>query len=252
MADGVNLDFSLLKQPDYLGDYQNAFQVGRQMAQQQGGATAMSPFATEPAGGAQGGPQTARQPSGAMEEMRPVVWPAIGVQGGREMAQQQGGTTAMGRYASDPAGGGIQGATAPQGSMGDRLSAFSDLSLTQKVQASRRVEQLAAVLNGLGGASPNPNVRLSMAQHLAATTGLMDPAKITLDDVTDQGIAAHIASVNSIERALQQDGPQGAFHPGVERIPTASPQIEAAAHDPAAPVAAHQMSDSALKAALGL
>jgi hypothetical protein len=33
MPDGVNIDWGLLKQPDYAGDYANAFQVGRQMAQ---------------------------------------------------------------------------------------------------------------------------------------------------------------------------------------------------------------------------
>jgi len=32
MPDGVNIDWGLIKQPDYAGDYANAFQVGRQMA----------------------------------------------------------------------------------------------------------------------------------------------------------------------------------------------------------------------------
>ena len=32
MTDGVNVDWGLLRQPDYVGDYANAFQVGRQMA----------------------------------------------------------------------------------------------------------------------------------------------------------------------------------------------------------------------------
>jgi hypothetical protein len=36
MMDGVNIDWGLIKQPDYVGDYANAFQVGRQMAQAQG------------------------------------------------------------------------------------------------------------------------------------------------------------------------------------------------------------------------
>ncbi|MDE2356852.1 MAG: hypothetical protein KGL69_08875 [Alphaproteobacteria bacterium] len=33
MTDGVNVDFGLLKQPDYTGEYANAFQMGRQLAQ---------------------------------------------------------------------------------------------------------------------------------------------------------------------------------------------------------------------------
>jgi hypothetical protein len=35
MSDGVNIDWGLIKQPDYVGDYANAFQVGRTMAQAQ-------------------------------------------------------------------------------------------------------------------------------------------------------------------------------------------------------------------------
>jgi hypothetical protein len=31
--DGVNIDWGLIKQPDYVGDYANAFAVGRRMAQ---------------------------------------------------------------------------------------------------------------------------------------------------------------------------------------------------------------------------
>jgi hypothetical protein len=42
MTDGVNVDWGLLKSPDYVGDYANAFTVGRQMAQQQGEAGAAS------------------------------------------------------------------------------------------------------------------------------------------------------------------------------------------------------------------
>jgi hypothetical protein len=38
MTDGVNVDFGLLKSPDYVGDYAHAFEVGRQMAQPPGAA----------------------------------------------------------------------------------------------------------------------------------------------------------------------------------------------------------------------
>jgi hypothetical protein len=38
MPDGVNIDWGLLKSPDYVGDYANAFQVGRQIAGQKGEA----------------------------------------------------------------------------------------------------------------------------------------------------------------------------------------------------------------------
>jgi hypothetical protein len=40
MPDGVNVDFGLLKTPDYVGDYANAFQAGRDLAQQRGQASA--------------------------------------------------------------------------------------------------------------------------------------------------------------------------------------------------------------------
>jgi hypothetical protein len=44
MADGVNVDFSLLKTPDYAGDYANAFEAGRTLAARQMGSGSGNAF----------------------------------------------------------------------------------------------------------------------------------------------------------------------------------------------------------------
>jgi len=53
MTDGVNIDFGLLKQPDYVGDYVNAFNVGRGMARPAALVAAGNAFEAAP--GAAGG-----------------------------------------------------------------------------------------------------------------------------------------------------------------------------------------------------
>jgi hypothetical protein len=48
MSDGIGVDFSLLKTPDYLGDYQNAFDVGRKLAEEGVSGSAATPNAFAP------------------------------------------------------------------------------------------------------------------------------------------------------------------------------------------------------------
>ncbi len=55
MNDGVNIDWGLIKQPDYVGDYANAFAVGRRMAQAQPSPPSANAFTT-------GGPAPAPAP----------------------------------------------------------------------------------------------------------------------------------------------------------------------------------------------
>ncbi len=54
MADAVNIDWGLLKPPDYVSDYANAFAAGRQMAQQNPTPPSVNAFTTGGAGGAAG------------------------------------------------------------------------------------------------------------------------------------------------------------------------------------------------------
>ena len=73
---------------------------------------------------------------------------------------------------------------------------------------ARRAEALTEVLRGLQGASPDPAERLRMARHLAQVTpGLgLRPENISVHDVTDAGVAAHIASVTGLRQALAAAG----------------------------------------------
>ena len=73
---------------------------------------------------------------------------------------------------------------------------------------AQRAEALMEVLRGLQGASPDPAERLRMAHHMARVTpGLgLRPEDISLRDVTDTGVAGHIASVSGLRQALTAAG----------------------------------------------
>jgi hypothetical protein len=69
---------------------------------------------------------------------------------------------------------------------------------------ARRAEALSGILRALQGATPDPAERLRMARHLARVTpGLgLRPEDISLHDVTDAGVAGHIANVTGLRHAL--------------------------------------------------
>lgn len=69
---------------------------------------------------------------------------------------------------------------------------------------AQRAEALSGVLRGLQGATADPGERLRMARHLARVTpGLgLRPENISLSDVTDTGVAGHIARVAGLRQAL--------------------------------------------------
>jgi hypothetical protein len=70
-------------------------------------------------------------------------------------------------------------------------------------RAQQSNEQLAHILIGLK--SYPPDQRLAIAQHLARTTGLVDPNGVGAGDVTDQGIDAHLAEAMSVEQFLKRE-----------------------------------------------
>ena len=70
------------------------------------------------------------------------------------------------------------------------------------MQAQTVNEQLAHVLIGLKQYPPEQ--RVGIARHLALSTGLLNPATITPEDVTDRGIDAHLAQAMRVERFLSQ------------------------------------------------
>jgi hypothetical protein len=143
MTDGVNVDWSLLKTPDYAGDYANAFDLGRQMATSRG-APAKPPAA-------------------------PMVAPAGPV---------------------------------------DLRTHFAHLDESGRQAAAATAEALTGVLHGLQLATPDPRERLRMARHLAAATPSLGiaPAAISLGDVTDQGIAGHLAATLAAQGQIAPPG----------------------------------------------
>jgi hypothetical protein len=135
----MNVDFGLIRPPDYVGDYANAFAAGRRMAGATAPASVTNPF------------------------------------------------------------------SAPGG--GDMATAVAAMSEGQRQAAAQRAEALAAVLAGLKGASADPAARLAMARHVAAVTPALGiaPAAIAGADVTDEGLARHLAGALSLG-AMLRDG----------------------------------------------
>jgi hypothetical protein len=160
MADGVNIDWGLLKQPDYAGDYANAFAQGRQLAAQSISDQGLlkKPSAPPPA------------PSGGGLAITPM--PAV---------------------------------RAGSGGMMDLQPQIANQSDQERQGAAQRAEAITAMLQGLRASTADPQQRLRMAQHVAATAPSLGipPGKITINDVTDQGIAGHLATVISLQRQIQ-------------------------------------------------
>jgi len=202
MADGVNIDWGLLRAPDPIGDYQAAFQAGRALAGQRIASQAMTGFAANPA--APVDPRLAAADPAAYAQVR---------------ARQQAAADQAGRVtqATALAAGDNQGAMRAAAARGDsasvtaiqdRIAAMSD---AQRAAASQAQEKFAAILNGLKMQTTDPAQRLAMAQHFA---GLhpefgITPASIPPDDVSDAGSAGHVATAMSLKGQLDQANAQG-------------------------------------------
>jgi hypothetical protein len=96
-----------------------------------------------------------------------------------------------------------RGDTAGVTAIQDRIAS---MTAQQRAAASQAQEQFAAILNGLKMQTTDPAQRLAMAQHFA---GLhpefgINPASITPDDVSDAGIAGHVATAMSLKARLDQ------------------------------------------------
>jgi len=79
----------------------------------------------------------------------------------------------------------------------------------QRSSAARGAEALGRLLRGLLGAASDPAERLRMARHLAGTTPAIGlrPEAIAPHDVTDEGLAGHIAAVSALRRRLADAAP---------------------------------------------
>jgi len=126
---------------------------------------------------------------------------------GRQLAAQSPHPLANSVGAPDPSM-----AAPPMGGVDSHIAGMGD---DQRMAAVRRAEALAAMLRGLQSSTPDPGQRLQIARHLAAATpGLgVDPRSIAIGDVTDQGIASHIAAVIGLQRQLGTPDPHAGMSP---------------------------------------
>jgi len=192
MSNDINIDFSPLTQHpvDPMGDFINAFQVGQALHQQSMKQAALAKYATDPAGAASG------------------LIQAGDINGGlalQQNNQEQDTRTANASAAGSLAQGDYQGAESALAPTGN-IAQIAQLQGAQREAAKQRNEQLAVALHQIGTIQ-DPAQRLSVAQHMAQTIGI-DPSTITADDVTDQGIAGHMAQVMTIDQVLEHDKPQ--------------------------------------------
>jgi hypothetical protein len=161
----------------------------------------------------------------------------------------------MGDYQRAFAAGRMMGAGPP-----DAQSRFQGLAPGQLMAASQAQDKLAAILHGLALATPDPRQRLAMAQHIAARNPQfgIHPDSLTPEDLTNQGIAGHIASI----LAAKQQIDSGARAAAATQAPAAAPDPRSQPAQPPSPPAAspppphsgalRQISNSDLRKALGL
>lgn len=150
------------------------------------------------------------------------------------------------------------------GALGDVSHLTAQLAATSPSQrsvviarAQQTNEQLAHVLMGLKGYPLNQ--RLAIAQHLAQTTGLIDPGAIGAGDVTDQGIDAHLAQAMAVEQFLKREGGYSPPQASPLPIPAAGsegkvgpPSIETRPDPRTLPTGAGHLTNAQLSTALGL
>jgi hypothetical protein len=103
----------------------------------------------------------------------------------------------------------------------DIQSHIDSLNVSQKADAARQAEKIAGVLRGIQASTPDLNERLCIARHMAPAAGI-DPARIAIDDISDQGIAGHIAKAMNLKARLE---PEGVAHCAVGGASTVAAQL---------------------------
>lgn len=86
---------------------------------------------------------------------------------------------------------------------------IAGMNAPQHAAATQAQDQVAAIMHGLALKSPDPGVRLSMARHIAGLHPELGiaPQAISLGDVTDQGLAEHLAAVMALKDHLGRGAP---------------------------------------------
>ncbi len=111
------------------------------------------------------------------------------------------------------------------------------MNAPQHAAASQAQDQVAAILHGLALKSPDPAARLSMARHIAGLHPELGiaPQAISLADVTDQGLAEHLAAVMALKDHLGR-GAAGQTNPStIGATPMSNPSAQSGAQSGAQP-----------------
>jgi spore germination cell wall hydrolase CwlJ-like protein len=197
MPDGVNIDWSLAQPKDYLTPTINAFQLGRQIASQQGQSQAGQLYASNPTAGAN-----------AMMAYNP----ALGMQMSTA-ANAQADRSANIDAATALASGDTTGAQAAAARTGDVNAVtniqqhVAQLSETQLKVAQTRAQIVGGVLNSVMHSTSDPAQRVSILQHIASQNPQygINPNSITPDMVSDAGISAYIGQTMSAQQQIEDE-----------------------------------------------
>ena len=105
---------------------------------------------------------------------------------------------------------------------------IAGMNAPQHAAATRTQDQVAAILHGLLLKSPDPEVRLSMARHIAGLHPELGiaPQAITRADVTDQGLAEHLAAVMALQDHLGRGAPGQSNPSPLGGIPMSNPSAQ--------------------------
>lgn len=189
----MDINWGAAKLPDFFGTYTNALQLGHEVGKQRATDAALR------SGDLNALAAVDPERAAKLTEIR------------KTQQDRQWGDQAAAAYA----GGDVQGARTAIAHTGDLGSLvgldqhIAGLSAAQRAQAADANQKVAAVLHGIQGASQDPAERLRMAQHVVTQHPEfgIQPESLTMEDVTDQGIASHVASAMTVQEMLAQSKP---------------------------------------------
>ena len=209
MVDGVNIDWGLAGQPvNAFGSYQTGFDLGRKAAGDRIQGNAMTAYMADPTA-----PVDPRL-GAANPELAMKVYAAQ--QGATDHAAAVDATTAMASGDID----GAKAAIAPTGNfgaMGQILDWAKTASDEQKAAVAEKAGHVAQITTAIAtmpadpsqpnGPLASPAQRLSVAQHMATIHPEygIDPASLTVDQFTDDGIRATVAQQLGVKGMLVHD-----------------------------------------------
>lgn len=192
----MSVDWRLGLAPDDLGpSVAQAFQTGRALAKQNALESAYRTFASDPAAGAK-----------AVTAIDPVMGNQLTTDANAQHDRQSSLDVSSALAKGDQTGAITAAGTLPADQMLAVQQHIASLDESHRKLAADTNEKLAGVLHGLSTVQ-DVSERLRMAQHIAAQHPELGLAadKITADDVSDQGIQAHLNTAMTLKDLLARE-----------------------------------------------